>query len=55
MPTTRHADPDRPRAKLDWLFTRGLKAISPEIIPALRPDGSPSSDHDCLVATVRPR
>jgi len=54
VPTTRHADPDRHRAKLDWFFTRGLIASSPEIIPALRPDGTPSSDHDCLVVTVRP-
>lgn len=54
-PTTRHADPNRPRAKLDWFFTRGLVATSPGIIPALRPDGTPASDHDCLVVTIAPR
>jgi len=54
-PTTRYADPNRPRAKLDWFFTRGLVASSPEIVPALRSDGSPSSDHDCLVVTIAPR
>jgi endonuclease/exonuclease/phosphatase family metal-dependent hydrolase len=55
IPTTRHASRDRLRYKLDWFFTRGLVASAPEIIPAVRPDGSPSSDHDCLVVTVRPR
>jgi endonuclease/exonuclease/phosphatase family metal-dependent hydrolase len=55
IPTTRHTDPNRPRAKLDWFFTRGLVASAPEIIPALRPDGTPSSDHDCLVVTIAPR
>ena len=54
IPTTRHADPDRPRAKIDWFFTRGLAASNPEIIPALRPDGTPSSDHDCLVVSITP-
>jgi endonuclease/exonuclease/phosphatase family metal-dependent hydrolase len=55
IPTTRYADPNRPRANLDWFFTRGLVASAPEIIPALRPDGAPSSDHDCLVVTITPR
>jgi endonuclease/exonuclease/phosphatase family metal-dependent hydrolase len=53
-PTTRHTDPDRPRYKIDWFFTRGLIASAPEIIPAVLPDGSPSSDHECLVVTVKP-
>jgi len=53
-PTTRHTDPDRPRYKIDWFFTRGLVASAPEIIPAVLPDGSPSSDHECLVVTVKP-
>jgi endonuclease/exonuclease/phosphatase family metal-dependent hydrolase len=53
--TTRHADPARPRAKIDWFFTRGLIASAPAIIPALLPDGTPSSDHDCLVVTIAPR
>jgi endonuclease/exonuclease/phosphatase family metal-dependent hydrolase len=55
IPTTRHAEADRPRYKLDWFFTRGLHASAPAIMPALNADGSPSSDHDCLVVTVRPR
>jgi endonuclease/exonuclease/phosphatase family metal-dependent hydrolase len=54
IPTTRHADPRRPRAKIDWFFTRGLTASNPEIIPALQPDGTPSSDHDCLVVSIAP-
>jgi endonuclease/exonuclease/phosphatase family metal-dependent hydrolase len=49
------ADDERPRAKLDWFFTRGLKASEPRIIPALRSDGRPSSDHDALVVTIAPR
>ena len=57
VPTTRYAEPraERPRTKLDWFFTRGLIAEDPEIIPALCPDGSPSSDHDALAVSIRPR
>jgi endonuclease/exonuclease/phosphatase family metal-dependent hydrolase len=54
-PTTRHTDRDRPRYKLDWFFTRGLVASEPEIIPAVRPDGGPSSDHECLVVKIKPQ
>jgi endonuclease/exonuclease/phosphatase family metal-dependent hydrolase len=55
QPTQRFAEGDtKPRGKLDWFFTRGLVASDPRIIPALRPDGSPSSDHDALVVTVAP-
>jgi endonuclease/exonuclease/phosphatase family metal-dependent hydrolase len=54
-PTTRRpvADP-RPPRKLDWFFTRKLAARDPRIMAALRPDGAPSSDHECLVVTVDP-
>ena len=55
VPTTRYPEGStRLPAKIDWFFTRGLAASEPAIIPALRPDGSPSSDHDGLMVTVRP-
>jgi len=49
------AEPGRALGKIDWIFTRGLRASRPAIVPALRPDGAPSSDHDCLVVTIEPR
>lgn len=53
--TTRYpAVSTRLPAKIDWFFTRGLVASAPTVIPALRPDGSPSSDHEGLLVTVRP-
>lgn len=53
--TTRHpAGSTRLPAKIDWFFTRGLVASEPAIIPALRPDGSPSSDHEGLLVTIQP-
>jgi endonuclease/exonuclease/phosphatase family metal-dependent hydrolase len=57
VPTTRYAGEraGQLRTKLDWFFTRGLEAADPKIIPALRSDGSPSSDHDALAVTIRPR
>ena len=57
VPTTRYAVSalSRPLTKLDWFFTRDLVATDPKIIPALRPDGQPSSDHDALAVTVVPR
>lgn len=55
LATTRYpAGSPRLPAKIDWFFTRGLLASEPAIIPALRPDGSPSSDHEGLLVTVRP-
>jgi endonuclease/exonuclease/phosphatase family metal-dependent hydrolase len=52
-PTTRYpAGVSRPRAKIDWFFTRGLKAKDPKIIPALQDNGEPSSDHDGLLLTI---
>lgn len=46
--------PLRPLGKIDWIFTRGLHAAAPEIVPALAADGTPVSDHDCLLVTVEP-
>jgi endonuclease/exonuclease/phosphatase family metal-dependent hydrolase len=46
--------PLRPLGKIDWIFTRGLRASAPAIVPALAPDGTPISDHDCLLVTVEP-
>ncbi|HEY4200392.1 MAG TPA: endonuclease/exonuclease/phosphatase family protein [Devosiaceae bacterium] len=55
VPTQRFvAGTDRRNHKLDWFFTRGLAASEAAIIPALRDDGSPSSDHECLAVTIRP-
>jgi endonuclease/exonuclease/phosphatase family metal-dependent hydrolase len=45
---------DRPNAKLDWFFTRGLVVSDPRIIPAVQDDGAPSSDHEALVVTIAP-
>ena len=44
--------PSRPLGKIDWIFTRGLRAAAPAIVPALAADGRPISDHDCLFVTV---
>ena len=53
QPTQRFkAGSTRPNHKLDWFFTRGLRAYDPAIIPAVRPDGSSSSDHDALAVTI---
>jgi endonuclease/exonuclease/phosphatase (EEP) superfamily protein YafD len=55
-PTQRFApDSERPNHKIDWFFTRGLDASDPKIVPAIREGGLPSSDHECLVVTVRPK
>ncbi|MBZ9906734.1 endonuclease/exonuclease/phosphatase family protein [Mesorhizobium sp. BR115XR7A] len=42
-----------PVGRIDWFFTRGLAASAPAVLPAVLPDGSPSSDHDALTVTVR--
>ena len=53
--TTRYpAGSARLPAKIDWFFARGLQVSDPGIIPALRPDGTPSSDHEALIVTVAP-
>jgi endonuclease/exonuclease/phosphatase family metal-dependent hydrolase len=56
MPTERPqpGQPARRCGKLDWIFTRGLRAAAPAILPALAADGTPLSDHDCLLVTVHP-
>jgi endonuclease/exonuclease/phosphatase family metal-dependent hydrolase len=41
-----------PTGRIDWFFTRGLEARDPAVIPAVLPDGSPSSDHEALLVTV---
>jgi endonuclease/exonuclease/phosphatase family metal-dependent hydrolase len=46
--------PMRPLGKIDWIFTRGLRAVAPEIVPALDANGAYISDHDCLLVTVEP-
>jgi endonuclease/exonuclease/phosphatase family metal-dependent hydrolase len=47
-------EPMRPLGKIDWIFTRGLRAAAPEIVPALDENGRYISDHDCLLVTVEP-
>ena len=47
-------EPMRPIGKIDWIFTRGLRAVAPEIVPALDANGTYISDHDCLLVTVEP-
>jgi len=47
-------EPPRPLGKIDWIFTRGLRAAAPAIVPALGMDGTCVSDHDCLLVTVEP-
>ena len=52
-PTQRFDEPRRfGPAKIDWFFTRGLRAFAPRVVPAVRVDGTPSSDHECLVVEV---
>ncbi|UCI08845.1 endonuclease/exonuclease/phosphatase family protein [Mesorhizobium sp. B1-1-8] len=54
QPTQRRAAGDpTPVGRIDWFFNRGLVASAPATLPALLPDGSPSSDHDAIVVTVR--
>jgi len=53
MATTRHPEGTQRRpAKIDWFFTKGLMATKPEVIPAVRADGSPSSDHEAIAITI---
>ena len=54
-PTTRYpAGSPRPPAKIDWVFTRGVLARDAAVIPALRADWTPSTDHEGLLVTVGP-
>ncbi|MBB3457316.1 endonuclease/exonuclease/phosphatase family metal-dependent hydrolase [Rhizobium sp. BK313] len=53
VPTERPDEPtDRVLGKIDWFFSRGLKASLPAVISALKADGTPSSDHDCLMVEI---
>lgn len=53
QPTTRlPAGASQPPAKIDWVFTRGLVARDPMILPAIQPDGTPAADHEGLLLTV---
>ena len=53
--TTRYpAGSPRLPARIDWFLACGLRVSDPGIIPALRPDGTPSSDHEALIVTVHP-
>lgn len=38
--------------KIDWIFTRGLVASDPAVIPAIGTDGTILSDHDAVCVTV---
>ncbi|PZV38183.1 endonuclease/exonuclease/phosphatase family protein [Mesorhizobium kowhaii] len=53
LPTQRREAGDpTPIGHIDWFFTRGLVASAPAVLPAVLPDGRPSSDHEALVVTV---
>lgn len=54
LPTQRRGAGDpTPVGRIDWFFTRGLVATAPAVLPAVLADGSPSSDHEALVVTIR--
>ncbi len=54
VPTQRRQAGDpAPVGRIDWFFTRGLAASAPAVLPAVLPDGRPSSDHEALLVTVR--
>src|SRR5581483_5893099 len=55
VPTFPTGDDPRPRAKLDWFFTRGVDASAPRIISGIGADGRVYSDHDALAVTVLPQ
>ncbi|WP_300062612.1 endonuclease/exonuclease/phosphatase family protein [uncultured Roseobacter sp.] len=40
------------KMKLDWFCHRGLTGAGGQIVPALTPDDTPLSDHECLVGQV---
>jgi endonuclease/exonuclease/phosphatase family metal-dependent hydrolase len=42
----------RPRGKIDWIFTRGLRVTRPAVVPAEDANGTQISDHDCLFVNV---
>lgn len=41
------------KMKLDWFCHRGLTGASGQIVPALAPDATPLSDHECIVGRVK--
>ncbi|MDF0603099.1 endonuclease/exonuclease/phosphatase family protein [Psychromarinibacter sp. C21-152] len=45
---------DRPLRRLDWLFTRGVTAGAPAVVPALSEDGDYLSDHELVSARITP-
>lgn len=45
-------DPDRILGKIDWVFTRGLVARNPAVLPATYTDGATASDHEGLFVEV---
>jgi endonuclease/exonuclease/phosphatase family metal-dependent hydrolase len=45
---------DRRRMKIDWFFERGLRVLSPEVLPAVDPlNGSDLSDHEAIAVSVK--
>ncbi len=58
-PTQRFLDPvavaaqGRAPGKIDWIFTRGLAASDPTVIPAVGSNGAILSDHDAVAVTIR--
>jgi endonuclease/exonuclease/phosphatase family metal-dependent hydrolase len=43
---------ERPFGKLDWIFTRGIKACNPTVIQAVDEKGSAVSDHEMVAVEV---
>lgn len=55
-PTTRHEADGAPHhypLHIDWLFTRGLEARRPTVVPAVGPTGRRLSDHQLIAASIR--
>lgn len=42
----------RAPGKIDWIFTRGLTASDPAVIPAVGSNGAILSDHDAVAVTI---
>jgi endonuclease/exonuclease/phosphatase family metal-dependent hydrolase len=55
LATQRRLAPDEgaPIGRIDWFFTRGLRAGGPAVIAAVLADGTPSSDHEAIAVRVR--
>jgi endonuclease/exonuclease/phosphatase family metal-dependent hydrolase len=45
-------DPGRVLGKIDWIFTRGLVARGPAVLPATYAGGATASDHEGLFVEV---